>query len=123
MKDRSHNYYTVSREAKDKLRKAGAPPLVRGLYCDLVDLEHLLCRRGHEWFFFSYYPRPGNPPQGSKGHVYSLIEWTGQSEKTLRPGLAYLKGLKLIELGYHRPINPRTARPAKKKNMAVRIVD
>lgn len=123
MKDRVEDYYKISNKAKRKLRQAGAPPLVRALYCDLCDLEHLLCGRGREWFFFSYTSRPGNPPPGKKGHVYSLIEWTGQGETALRSGLELLDEIGLIELDYHHPINPKTGRLAKKKNMEVRIVD
>lgn len=123
MKDRTHNYFTVSKRATRILREHRASPFVRALYADLVELEDLLLRRGEETFFFNYSPRAGNPPRGKKGHVISLVEWTGQSKRGLQNGLEFLAGLGLIKPDYHRPLNPKTRKRAKKRNKAVRIVD
>jgi hypothetical protein len=126
MKYRENDYYTISLEAKRLLRENRASLYVRGLYSDLVELEHLLLKdrdEDHvESFFFSYEPRPGNPPPRTKGHVYSLCVWTGGQEKALRKGLRFLAEIGLIEIGYHHPINPRTRKRSKKKNVECRII-
>ena len=124
MKDRTNNYFTVSKKATRVLRERGASPFVRDLYKELCELEDKLCpREGDGWFFFNYTSEPGNPGPGKKGRVVPLDAWSGQSERGLRNGLDVLAGYGLIELGYHHPINPKTGRKSKKKNRAVRIVD
>lgn len=126
MKHRVNDYYTISLKAKRILRENRASLYVRGLYDDLVELEHLLLKDqngdGADSFFFSYLPRPGNPQPGRKGHVYSLCEWTGGDEKSLREGLRFLAEIGLLSKGFHHPINPYTGKRSRKRNVDVRII-
>ena len=125
MKYRENDYYTISLKAKRILRENRASPTITGFYSDLCEMEHRLCGGplgDDASFFFSYLPRPGNPAPGTKGHVYSICEWTGASAKTVRKGIEFLTEIGLVKIDYRHPINPRTRRQAKKKNVRCRIL-
>ena len=125
MKNRVNDYHTISLKAKRILRRNNASLYCRGLYSELVELEHRLlkdCTPEITSFFFSYLPRPGNPPPRTKGHVYSLCVWTGGDEKSLREGVRFLEKIGLIETGDHRRVNPYTGKKSRARNVDVRII-
>jgi hypothetical protein len=126
MKNRENDFFTISLKAKRILRENRASPYVKGIYDDLCEMEHRLLKDGDEdvfaSFFFSYLPRPGNPPPRTKGHVYSLCEWTGGQAKALRRGIRFLAKIGLVEIGYRHPVNPRTGKRSRKKNVECRII-